>query len=179
MSHNPPEQYAAADMFCIPSRFEGFPNTVIEAMAHALPVIGFAGCTGVNSLVRPDVTGLLAPEMTAESLADTLRPVMADADLRERMGQAGLDCAKDFIPEGIFQQWEKLLYGVSQAARAKLKDFPHVRINDKEEAAWHATLQRALGRENVLWRDWQLVRRFLRRHPALKKRLKRLLGRDH
>jgi glycosyltransferase involved in cell wall biosynthesis len=52
--------YLAADLFCIPSRWEGFPNVVGEALAHGLPVVAFKGCAGMSDLVIDGVNGLLA-----------------------------------------------------------------------------------------------------------------------
>ncbi|MDR3319629.1 MAG: glycosyltransferase [Desulfovibrio sp.] len=50
--------YAAASLFCIPSTVEGFPLTVVEAITNGLAVVGFAGCSGVNSLVAHGRTDL-------------------------------------------------------------------------------------------------------------------------
>lgn len=61
----PQAQYADADLFCTPSRVEGFGLTAIEAISCGLPVVGFAECSGINELVRHGETGLLAPEMDA------------------------------------------------------------------------------------------------------------------
>ena len=53
-------EYAAADLFCLPSRWEGFPNTVAEALAHGLPAVAYEGCAGTGDLVEPGENGLLA-----------------------------------------------------------------------------------------------------------------------
>lgn len=52
--------YLEADIFCLPSRWEGFPNVVGEALAHGLPVVGFAECAGIKSLVRNFENGVIA-----------------------------------------------------------------------------------------------------------------------
>jgi glycosyltransferase involved in cell wall biosynthesis len=53
--------YLEADIFCLPSRWEGFPNVVGEAIAHGLPVVGFDGCAGISSLVENFKSGVIAP----------------------------------------------------------------------------------------------------------------------
>jgi GalNAc-alpha-(1->4)-GalNAc-alpha-(1->3)-diNAcBac-PP-undecaprenol alpha-1,4-N-acetyl-D-galactosaminyltransferase len=52
--------YSSADLFCIPSRWEGFPNVVGEALAHGLPVIAFKGCSGMSDLIESGKNGILA-----------------------------------------------------------------------------------------------------------------------
>lgn len=103
-------QYRASDLFCIPSQYEGFGLTVVEAMAHGLPVIGFAECSGVNWIVQDGMNGVLAPEMSATSLAQALSKLMGDDELRQKMGDAALVRAADFDKEAILTQWEKMIY---------------------------------------------------------------------
>jgi glycosyltransferase involved in cell wall biosynthesis len=53
--------YLEADIFCLPSRWEGFPNVVGEALAHGLPVVGFDGCAGISSLLENFKSGIIVP----------------------------------------------------------------------------------------------------------------------
>lgn len=81
--------YAAADLFVIPSFFEGFPLTLCEAMAHGLPTIGFGICAGVRAQIRNGQTGLLCEASDrVEVLEAKLRQMMGDSVLRRRMGLA-------------------------------------------------------------------------------------------
>ncbi len=80
--------FAASDVLVLPSRAEGLPMVVIEAMAHGLAVV----CTPVGTVdeaVSDGVTGLFVPPRDAEALADALARVIGDADLRRRLGRAG------------------------------------------------------------------------------------------
>lgn len=86
--HDDIEQaYKEGLIFCHPSRFEGFPNAVIEAMRHSLPVVGLSACSALREIVSPD-QGILALESTADSLAAALRPLLADEALRRDKGRA-------------------------------------------------------------------------------------------
>lgn len=78
-------EYDQAQVFCLSSRYEGCPFALLEAMSHALPAVSYGTCNGVNEIVRNGQTGLLAPEMTPESLAGTLRTVLLDEKLRQRL----------------------------------------------------------------------------------------------
>ena len=79
---------AAADIFALPSHFEGLPMSVIEAMLAGLPVVATA-IRGPREQVVDGVTGLLVPPATAAPLAAALNRLVADRDLRSAMGAAG------------------------------------------------------------------------------------------
>jgi glycosyltransferase involved in cell wall biosynthesis len=96
--HDVPRLLAAADVFCLPSHFEGLPMSVIEAMLTGLPVIA-TDIRGCREQVVEGETGLLVPPMQAAPLADALGRLCADAALRQRMGAAGLARALDRFTE--------------------------------------------------------------------------------
>ena len=103
-------EYAAAHLFCLPSRWEGFPNALSEALAHGLPAIGFEGCAGVRDLINPGHNGALASgNGDTAALAAALTPVMADAQLRVEMGRAAAASVACYRPETIFDLWEEML----------------------------------------------------------------------
>jgi glycosyltransferase involved in cell wall biosynthesis len=78
--------YVSADLFVLPSRYEGYGMGFAEAIAHGLPVIG------TNAGAIPDTvpagTGLLVPPDDAPALAAALRRLIADADERGRLAAA-------------------------------------------------------------------------------------------
>jgi glycosyltransferase involved in cell wall biosynthesis len=80
--------FADASVFVLASRIEGMPNVVLEAMAHARPVI----CTrvfGADELVVDGETGLQIDIENEQQLAAALRTLLTDECLRTRMGRAG------------------------------------------------------------------------------------------
>ena len=79
---------AAADIFVLPSYFEGLPMSVIEAMLAGLPVVATA-IRGPREQVVPEVTGLLVPARSVGPLAAALQRLAAEPGLRRRMGEAG------------------------------------------------------------------------------------------
>lgn len=103
------QAYAQAQLFCIPSRYEGFGLVTVEAHRHGLPAVGFAECTGTNEIIRHGENGLLAPEMSAKSLGNTLLSIMLDDDMRAKLGTRAMELAHRYDPEPIYDQWESLL----------------------------------------------------------------------
>ncbi len=83
---------AAADVFALPSRFEGLPMSVIEAMLTGLPVVA-SDVRGPREQVVDGETGWLAPPGDPARLAAALARLTGDADLRAKMGRAGRERA--------------------------------------------------------------------------------------
>ncbi|WP_270939003.1 glycosyltransferase family 4 protein, partial [Falsiroseomonas oryzae] len=79
---------AAADVFCLPSHFEGLPMSVIEAMLTGLPVVA-TDIRGPREQVVDGGTGLLVPPFQAAPLAAALTRLAEDPALRARLGEAG------------------------------------------------------------------------------------------
>lgn len=75
------------DVFVLPSLTEGTPNVVIEAMAHAKPVVATA-VGGVSDFVTEDV-GILVPPGDPEALGEAMTRLACDPALRGSMGAAG------------------------------------------------------------------------------------------
>jgi glycosyltransferase involved in cell wall biosynthesis len=76
--------YSAADVFAIPSRQDNLPNTVLEAMACGTPVVGFE-VGGITDMVRPGMTGLLAPAHDPAAFGEALAQILRDDEKRAEM----------------------------------------------------------------------------------------------
>ncbi len=83
-----PALLASADIFALPSHFEGLPMSVIEAMLAGLPVVASA-IRGPREQVVDGETGILVPPADPAPLAAALRRLADDPALRRRMGEAG------------------------------------------------------------------------------------------
>src|SRR5262245_40912632 len=82
-----PFVYAAADIFAISSVQDNLPNTVLEAMACGLPVVGVE-VGGIPDMVRSGVNGLTVPLGDEEMLSGTINRLLNDRDLSREMGRA-------------------------------------------------------------------------------------------
>ena len=88
------------DVFVLPTLAEGTPNSIIEAMAHGLPVIA-SSVGGIPDLVTPE-TGILVPPSDPKALVNAMMILASDHELRERMGQAArLRYEKLFSPQVV------------------------------------------------------------------------------
>jgi glycosyltransferase involved in cell wall biosynthesis len=76
---------AAADIFVLPSHYEGRSNVVLEAQASGLPVVA-SDIPGCRDLIESGETGLLAPRGNSAALAKAFAALAADAHLRARLG---------------------------------------------------------------------------------------------
>ena len=105
-----------ADICAFPSRFEGFPLALAEAMAAGLPCVGLCSASGVNLLIENEKNGLLTGSSVGE-FASGLRLLMSDACLRKRLGEEARKTIKNYAPEKIWNRWEDLLKRVVRQKR--------------------------------------------------------------
>ncbi|MFD3873908.1 glycosyltransferase [Streptomyces sp. NPDC058623] len=97
-----------ASVFAQASRAEGFPITLLEAMAAGLPVAAFDCAPGVRAIVEHGEDGLLARLGNTMELAGHLDALMSDAALRDRLGDAGFRHVRRFSSAEITDRWETL-----------------------------------------------------------------------
>ncbi len=104
-----PRQYLPeVDIFVLPSRSEGFPLAIVEAMLAARPVVG-TRVGSVPEAVLAGQTGLVVEKNDVTGLAHALRQLKADAALRDRLGQQGRAvAAAEFTAQGMAQRYEQL-----------------------------------------------------------------------
>jgi glycosyltransferase involved in cell wall biosynthesis len=82
------------DVFVATSKWEGMPRAVVSAMAAGLPVIA-AAVGGLAEVVQEGRTGYLFEAGDAEGLADRLIELLADQDVRARLGAAGREAVRE------------------------------------------------------------------------------------
>jgi glycosyltransferase involved in cell wall biosynthesis len=96
-----PELLAAADLFVLPSLFEGLPLSVLEAMEAQRPVIA-TRVGGTDEAVVDGATGLLVPPRDGPALAAAIRRLQADSSLARSLARAGrLRVEREFSASGV------------------------------------------------------------------------------
>jgi glycosyltransferase involved in cell wall biosynthesis len=83
-------EYRCADIFCLPSRQEGFGIVFLEAMAAGLPIVA-ARAAAVPEVVADGECGLLVSPQNPEELASALARLLSDPAERRRLGSGGIE----------------------------------------------------------------------------------------
>ena len=100
-----PKHYHQADIFVTATTWEGMPNTVLEAMATGLPIIG-TQAPGMEQLISDGRNGYLVPPNDAQTMADRLGRLLNNPDDRRRMGRESRKIAeRQFSWEHIAAQY--------------------------------------------------------------------------
>lgn len=103
-----PGLYAAADVFCLPSRNEGCPNVVLEALAAGCPVAS-TSVGHVPYLVRDGENGRTAPPEDAPALADALQALLADPLPRDTVRASVSGLTWERAAERVFRVFQRSL----------------------------------------------------------------------
>jgi 1,4-alpha-glucan branching enzyme len=119
-----PAYYAMADVYALPSAYEGFPFTVLEAMASGTPVVASA-IPGVDEQILDGLTGLLHPVGDVAALARCLEQVLRDSWLAGDLAAAARRVVADYYDwDTIGTQTEQLLLRVAGAQAAAPNRLP-------------------------------------------------------
>jgi glycosyltransferase involved in cell wall biosynthesis len=97
-----------ASIFALPSRHEGFPMSLLEAMAAGLPSVAFDCAPGVRELLTDEADGLLVPPGHTTRFAEALDRLMSDQHLRRRLASQATVSVRRFHPDPVLDRWERL-----------------------------------------------------------------------
>jgi len=125
-----PDLLSRSDVFVLSSRSEGFPVSVLEAMAAGLPVVA-TDVGGVAEAIEDGETGFLVPPADSEALARALERLVADGALRRRLGAAGRARALGLFDVPRYRAAYGELY--RRELRVSSPAAPHGRLNASTE----------------------------------------------
>lgn len=104
--------FAKASIFVIPSRSEGFPNALCEAMASGLACISFDFIAGPKDLIDDGINGILVKDGDVESLAKAIDYLIDNPSERHRLGQEAEKIKNRLSPEIIAGKTIEFLNGI-------------------------------------------------------------------
>lgn len=101
--------YMRASLFTLPSRYEGFVLVMIEAMAKGLPVVSFDCKEGPSELIDDGVNGYLVDNGNVEELAEKLKCLMGDMELRRQFAEKTDIKLFEFDSTHVLSEWDNLM----------------------------------------------------------------------
>ena len=102
------QYYKEAEIFCLSSRFEGFPMVLLETLAFGLPIVSFDCDTGPAEVLE-DTGSILVPQSDTNKLALSLIDLMSDNQQRKKISIRSKEKAQIYQPENIINKWISIL----------------------------------------------------------------------
>ncbi len=110
---NPYPFMKAADLYVCSSLYEGFSNSLLEAMALSLPIVSTNHDFGANEMIEDGKSGILVPIADPEAMAKAIFRILKDGELRKRLSQNARARAQDFTLQKTASAYEKLFREVA------------------------------------------------------------------
>ena len=106
-------------IFVLPSRFEGTPNALLEAMGQRMACIVSDASPGPLRLIEHGVSGLVVETDSVEGLAGALGELSRDEQLQRKLGDAAFERVREFSLDRVAPIWDRILFPDEPADAAK------------------------------------------------------------
>lgn len=101
--------YECADVCVMSSRFEGFPNTLGEAMSYGCPVVSYDCDTGPRDIIRDGLDGILVnPVGDVKKLSEAINCIILDKNKRTLIGRNAISVRERYSIDNLASSWIKL-----------------------------------------------------------------------
>ncbi|RXJ45968.1 glycosyltransferase family 4 protein [Gelidibacter gilvus] len=107
--NNVEDYYNNASIFVFPSRYEGFPNALTEAMYFGLPCISTACPSGPSEIINSGINGFLIQVENQLELENRLTTLMIDENLRKKFSKRAMESTTEFLPQTINTDWKNII----------------------------------------------------------------------
>lgn len=101
--------YLSSSIFAFSSVYEGFPNALLEAMYFGLPCVSTDCPTGPSELIQNDFNGILVPVNSIDAMAEKLKILARDEELRNALGQQARVSVEPYQVDNIITKWSGLI----------------------------------------------------------------------
>ena len=102
--------YRKAEIFVLTSKYEGYPNALLEAMCHGVPPISYRCDTGPETIIEHGHNGLLVPVDDKKQLAASIRRLIDEPELKGKLGNNAREVIDSHSIDYVMTQWESLFY---------------------------------------------------------------------
>ncbi len=106
---NPYKFMSKADIFVLPSRYEGLPMVILEAMACGAPVVSSDCKSGPREILQDGRHGVLVPVEDVDALSAAISRLLRDKTLRKSFSATAKERAKDFAAGKIVSRYEEII----------------------------------------------------------------------
>lgn len=110
---NPYPYMKAADIYVSSSLYEGFSNSLLEALALGLPIVSTDHEFGANEIIEDGKSGILVPVSDPDAMAEAILRILKDRELRQNLSRNARERADNFTIEKTVSEYEKLFREVA------------------------------------------------------------------
>lgn len=105
---DPENWFSRSEIFILSSRYEGFPNVLLEAMQCGTACIAFDCRSGPSEIVKDGYNGVLVTAGDTEKLTDDINQLATNESLRVELKRNAFEALNEFSSERVLFKWEKL-----------------------------------------------------------------------
>ena len=101
-------EYLNSSILILTSRYEGFPMTLLEAMACGVPCVAYDCPFGPQSIITDRYNGFLIEEEDKEKMAERISYLIENEQIRKELGENARKSVLKYSQENIMREWENL-----------------------------------------------------------------------